>query len=268
MTDLALRPRSATEIIDLAVRLLRRHFVGFFTVALVGLIPNLVVQLLLRTTMMDGDPTTVVSRLGSITRITTPVSIVFGSLMIGSLLAYGDDALRTGTADVARAVSRGAARLATTIGVSILSTLASLIGLALLVVPGVYVSLRLATAMPAAVVEGDGVIAALRRAWARGDGHALHTLRTLLLLFLILLVMFVAIGIVDAVGAALLGGFRSGNAGGVRGFVVISQVLTTLASGVIYPLLTNVLLLLTYDLRVRREGYDVEAMAAALGTAA
>ncbi len=268
MTELALRPRSATEIIDLAVRLLRRHFGALFTIALVGLVPNLIVQIVLVSTIL-ADPVAAADRFGSVAALTAPIGLVFGSLMIGSLLACGDAALRDGTADVGLAIRRGAARIGTVIGVSLLAGLATGVGFVLLVVPGVYVALRLATALPAAVVEGDGVFDALRRAWARSDGHVLHTLKTVLLLMLLYVVFFLVLGVAGAVVGAVVGGTvgAAGGVGAARTTLVVSQVLTTLLAAAVYPLLTNTLLLLAYDLRVRREGYDVEAMANALGAA-
>ena len=85
----------------------------------------------------------------------------------------------------------------------------------------------------------------------------------MLLLALIVVVFGVAVGAMTVV-VALLG---RGSTAGISLFLVASQVIGSLLTTAVYPLLTNTLLLLTYDLRVRREGYDVEAMADALGTA-
>lgn len=267
MTEFALRPRTATEIIDLAVRLLRRHFGAFYTVALVGLVPNLLVQVALLSTT-TGDPTLAVSRFSWGATIAMPISLVFGSLMVGALLVLADEALRAGTTDVRLALSRAATRLGVIIGVSLLASLAAGIGILLLVIPGVYIGIRLATALPAAVVEGEGVIDALQRSWARTEGHALHVLKTFLLLLLLLFVLFIGVSIIGGVGAAVLGGAAGGargGPGGIRAVMLGVQVFTTLVTAALYPVFTNTILVLSYDLRVRREGYDVEAMADALG---
>lgn len=265
MTELALRPRSATEIIDLAVRLLRRHFGAFFTIGLVGAIPILVLQLIFlaigRTDMITGFQQFV--GLGLVSFV---VALVFRSLMIAALLLCADDALRTGQADVGRAIQQGAGRLGIVLAVSVLTSLAIGVGMLLFIVPGVYLALRLATAVPAAAVEGDGVVEAIQRAWARADGHLIHTLKVVLLLFLLYLAFFFGIGLLTGIGGAVTGGVGAGRVGGGTFFVVV-QVVTALLTAALYPLLTNALLLLTYDLRVRREGYDVEVMADALGAA-
>lgn len=265
MTELALRPRSSTEIIDLAVRLLRRHFRPMFTIAVVSVLPGLLVQLgFLLTT--GGN---VAASTGAGAAIGGPANFIVGSLVLAALVNYADDVLRTGAGDVGSAFSRAGQRLPAVLGSSLLSALAILVGFILLVVPGVYAAVRLSTALPAVAVEGAGAVESLRRAWARGEGHVGHTFVTLLLLGLVALVFFVIIGIVatvaGVVGALAVRGGSSGGSGVVT--FVLTQVVTALVTAALYPLYTNTLLLLAYDLRVRREGYDVEAMAAALGTA-
>ncbi len=257
MTDLALRPRSSTEIIDLAVRLVRRHFGAMFAVALVGLVPSLVLQVLFLTTIMRDPTVGGFSRVGWIAVASWPVLLVALVAMLGSLYAAADQGLRTGNVDVRAAVGRGVRRLGVTLGVLILSSLAIGVGFLLLLVPGIYVSLRLATALPAAATEDRGVVETLRRAWARGDGMLIHTFVTMLLMGLVAIVVLIM--------GAVIGGVVSFAAAGRAGTLVVTQVINTLATAAVYPLLTSTLLVLAYDLRVRREAYDVEAMAGALG---
>ncbi|HEY0777543.1 MAG TPA: hypothetical protein VGD56_06225 [Gemmatirosa sp.] len=256
MTDLALRPRSASEIIDLAVRLVRRHFVGFFAIAFVGMLPGFVASALL--VAIGVAP----NGLASAERV---FSFVIATLTVAVLTIYADDALRTDAPEVGPAFARAASRIGVVLGVSLLSFLATMVGVILFIVPGVYIGLRLATAVPAAAVESDGVGDVLRRTWARGDGHVLHTLKVMLVF---LLIVFVFIVIASVVGGVT--GLVAGFAGGLAG-VGVATVLITLAtlvvSAALYPVFTTAVLLLTYDLRVRREGYDVESMAAALGAA-
>lgn len=262
MTELALRPRSATEILDLAVRLLRRHVGALLTIALVGVVPVLIVQLFF-VSMLRGDPTRVLTMFTSYGLLSFLVLLAVRSFMLAALLVGADDALRTGTVDVGSALRRSVPRVGVAIGVSLLASLAIGVGFALLFVPGVYIALRLATALPAAVVEGDGVFEALQRAWKRSEGHLMHSLTTLLLLVLIFAVFSIAVGLVVGIGTAFGGGAaRVGWSG-----VVVAQAIGAILTAAVYPLLTNTLLVLAYDLRVRREGYDVEAMADALGTA-
>jgi hypothetical protein len=263
MTELALRPRSSTEIIDLAVRLLRRHFGAFFTISLVGLVPSLLLQVVILTTVFAGlttDPGSFsFARVGATAFLAYPVVILALTLMLASLYAAGDQALREGTVDVGAAVRRGVRRLGASFGVLILSGLAIGFGFLFLFAPGVYLTVRLATAQPAAATEDVGVVDALRRAWERGEGQWGHTFLTLLLAGLLFFVFLVVAQIVALVGGLAFGGRVA--------TLVVTQVLNTLALAAAYPLLTCAVLVLTYDLRVRREGYDVEAMAAALGTA-
>ncbi len=50
----------------------------------------------------------------------------------------------------------------------------------------------------------------------------------------------------------------------MTGSIVISTILTVVASIVAYPMFAIVEMLLYYDSRVRNEGYDIEMMAEAI----
>jgi hypothetical protein len=79
-------------------------------------------------------------------------------------------------------------------------------------------------------------------------GRKLHILGTLLLAFLIFIVIYFAVAIVAA----------------ATGSPVITTVLTTAASILVYPMFAITEMLLYYDARVRSEGYDIEMMAEGL----
>ena len=57
------------------------------------------------------------------------------------------------------------------IGTALVSTLATIAGLVLLVLPGMWIAARLFAATTAVVVEGRGVVDATRRSWQLSRGH-------------------------------------------------------------------------------------------------
>ncbi|MEJ0065894.1 MAG: hypothetical protein WDM85_11080 [Caulobacteraceae bacterium] len=122
----------------------------------------------------------------------------------GSLLAYreltGGERL-TG----AGAISAGAARFGTMWAIAFISGLATLVGLLLLIVPGVIATVGFMSASTAAMAEGRGSSAALERAWSLGRGSrwrltALLGLGLLCLVGLLVITMVVGI-IMGLVGA-------------------------------------------------------------------
>jgi hypothetical protein len=128
-----------------------------------------------------------------------------------------------------------------------------LVGLALLVVP-VFVFSGLSVATPALVLEDIGAGKAMSRSWALTKGFRLRIVGLLFVVLIVLMIPFLAIG-------AMGGAFQ---AEPTTGSVVLVTVASGLVSLVIGPLLYCVLTLVYYDLRVRKEAFDLEMLAAGL----
>lgn len=136
------------------------------------------------------------------------------------------------------------------------------IGLVMLLVALVavlYFSLKLYFGGLVAVLEDTGAIVALQRSWRLSDGHMLRVLVTISVLWL--MIVF-ARGIVTwpaQLGFVFLGEQMAGVVYAVvQALSVLMQVLTQ-------PLLVTGTVLLYYDLRIRKEGFDLTAMAEAIG---
>jgi hypothetical protein len=130
-----------------------------------------------------------------------------------------------------------------------LQTLVIEIGCLLLCVPGVIWALWLLFTSPAVVLEGLGPWKAFKRSRDIARGYNWRNLGVLLLIFVLLAVVFVIIG----VSFHLLLPQPIGDLG-VRLFIVIFESIAT-------PLIFIVVVLLYYDLRVRKEAYDAAALA-------
>ncbi len=130
-----------------------------------------------------------------------------------------------------------------------------LVGVVLLVLP-VVVASALAVSLPALIVERVSAGAALSRSWALTKGRRLRVAFVIFVLMVILMVPYI--------GLALMFGFAASpdSRGAALLFVVqygISLLLT--------PLLYCVITLLYFDLRVRREAFDLEMLAGQVATA-
>lgn len=130
-----------------------------------------------------------------------------------------------------------------------------LVGLVLMILP-VIVASALAVSLPALIVEHIDAGAALSRSWALTKGRRLRVAFTLFVFLLILMIPYIGIGIFF--------GFAT-TAGGEGGLVVF--VLQYAISLLLTPLLYCVLTLLYFDLRVRREAFDLEMLAGQVATA-
>ena len=141
----------------------------------------------------------------------------------------------------------GFARLGPILVVSILVGLATLIGLIVLIIPGIYIGVRLAVSTQALVVEGRQGTQAMRRSWDLVGGHWWHAAFTVLLAGLLT-------AVVDPVITAPF------KAGAWLAQTVAAAVATTVTLP--YGALVGVLLYL--DLRARKERLDLDTLKANL----
>jgi uncharacterized membrane protein len=88
------------------------------------------------------------------------------------------------------------------LGLIILSNIMIALGLILLIIPGIYVAVRLAIAVPILIAEERG-IGALRESWDRTKGHFWPIFLTLAAIFGPLLIVAVGGGLLEAFGAGL-----------------------------------------------------------------
>ncbi|MHB1526281.1 MAG: glycerophosphoryl diester phosphodiesterase membrane domain-containing protein [Candidatus Dormibacteria bacterium] len=133
----------------------------------------------------------------------------------------------------------------------VLAVLWVLVGL----VAAIVVYVRLVVVTPALVLEGLGPWEAIRRSWKLTSGHAGRAFGVMISLVLVELLIGLALGIVIGVLVGLAGGAQS-TTGMVAGDV------STLVVGVLTaPILASGLTLLYFDLRVRKEAFDLELLA-------
>jgi hypothetical protein len=145
----------------------------------------------------------------------------------------------------------GFARLGPILVVSILVGLATLAGLIVLVIPGIYIGVRLAVSTQALVVEGRRGTQAMRRSWDLVRGHWWHAAFTVLLAGLL----------TEVVNAIITAPF------GASAWVaqaVAAAVATTVTLR--YGALVGVLLYL--GLRARKEPLDLDTLKTDLQTSA
>ncbi len=132
-----------------------------------------------------------------------------------------------------------------------------ILGLPLIVVP-IYVAMRLALVAPSFVIETRGAGAAISRSWALMKGNALKAFAVLFIVgavvALIQLIVTSPIAVVAAMGAV-----RGAEPSGAM--TALFGVLQAITSTLLGPLTSIVVILLYYDMRIRKEGFDLELLA-------
>jgi hypothetical protein len=135
-----------------------------------------------------------------------------------------------------------------------LPQLALVANLLVIVVVGLYVGVRLAVSVPAAVIEGRRWPQALTRSWSLVHGHWGHVVATLVLAWL-------ATGLVGS----LLAGVTAGPSGLLLGDGwLVRTLLQAAVMSLVVPYFLIVWVLLYLDLRARKERLDLDTLKAEL----
>lgn len=269
MPAIEIRPRRATELVDAGFQLMRRFYPQLFTLAAIAMAPSVILRVLYRDAL--SDPTGI-SRNPVPFIVVTLLAMVCSTIADAVLIVTASDGYLEGTVDLSSVLGRGLRKLfyvfLTTIirylllalvGVVLavmipLLTAAHLQVLFLVVIPAAvwalfYVLLRTFAMNQAVLLENANPIAAVGRSVRLSEACAAHVFFTLCLVWLLYIVMYgVALGVAMSFLSRTFAEI-------VAGIVIVA----------IYPLIATVTTLLYYDLRVRKEGFDLEVMSRSLG---
>jgi len=277
------RPMPLPELLDELFRLYRRHFSLIVGVALLVALPGLVWTLVTGTYRLNSAS---YANLFTTTPGSPPafnsqqLSNILGTLALGGLgalilLPFSVGAVYRAVTDVAlgRPATIGSVLRETLarywlllglIGLGILFFIvwfiAEIIGFVLLVLPGlavfcaaVYLGVRWSLTVAAMMAEDIGPIRGLQRSWNLVTGSWWRTLGILLIVTIMQLIitygLFILFGVIAALFAT--GDFQA----------ALVQVGGTLLSALVSPITTIAITLLYFDLRVRKEGLDLDQLA-------
>jgi len=253
-----LRPLSVGEILDTSFSLYRRHFGALATVSLVCTGLPLVLRLFIEAA-------------GGLFMHPTLTLLYLLSLGALSLIATGATVFVVSESYLGRpltareALMRATPYMGRILIAWLLMALVIGMGFLLIVIPGVILAVGLAVAIPAVVLEsGRSASAALSRSWELTRGARWRIFGLGITLFVLLYVPVVAIGglvalLVPRGSAAVFGPASTAT--------IVALAIGGVVQLFIYPLFYCVLTVTYYDLRVRKEGFDLELLASSLQTA-
>ncbi len=250
MVPTSLRPLSVGEILDVSFTLYRRHFATLGTIA--ALCSGIPVLLSLYIEASGGVLANLSLTLAHYVAMTVLSSIataatvfVVSESYLGRPLA-ARDALRRATPYFARLIL-----------CSLLLAIIVGFGVILFLIPGVVLFCGLILAFPSLVLEpASSPTGALSRSWSLTRGSRWRMFALLVTMVLLLYVPLVGL---TAIAAVVL----------PEGRIPLDvDTLTVAVVGVVqmllYPLFYCVLTVAYYDLRVRKEGFDLEVLASTL----
>lgn len=277
------RPMPLPELLDELFRLYRRHFSLIVGISLLVALPGLVWSLVtgiyrlnsasyanLITTSPGAAPTFNSQQLSSL--LGAILLGVLGSLI---LLPFSLGAVYRAVTDVAlgRPATIGSVLRETLaryfpllglVGLFILMfigwIIAEAVGFVLLILPGiavfcaaVYLAVRWSLVVAAMMAEDIGPIRGLGRSWNLVSGSWWRTFGILLIVTILQLIITYGLGILFGLIAALV------TTGDVQ--AAVTQIVGTILNAVVNPITTIAVVLLYFDLRVRKEGLDLDQLA-------
>ena len=229
-------PRSAWQLVRAAFALYQRFPLLFFVLATGVIVPFQVIVL-----AATGAGPLDQSSLGFRVEISL---ILIGWVLIGPLISALHvhavaEVREGGVPRLGPIARRGLGVLPAVAAASIISGLGIALGLVLLVIPGIFLSLRWSVVAQTAAIEDEGWMAALRRSNQLTDGHYGH-----------IFVFLIYVGLITLVPTTLIG----------FGFGHSSTTTASFLVGVFVRIVTSsfsalAAALLYYDLRARREAW-------------
>jgi hypothetical protein len=252
MTGVALRPLSVGEIIDASFQVYRRHFSALATIVLVCSGLPMLIQIYMRNAGGVNWGLTVGYLL---------LALVLGLIATGATVFVVSESYLGRGITAREALARATPFVWPLILASLAMGIVVFIGLILFVLPGLIAVCGLAVTIPALVVESLGPTAAMGRSWALTQGHRLRMLGLFVVIFILLVVPYLAvIGLFGLVAAIV-----SGSAG--VAIALLGVVIAAIVQLLLSPLYQAALVIAYYDLRVRKEGFDLEVLASSLQAA-
>jgi hypothetical protein len=182
--------------------------------------------------------------------------------LVGSVLVTGATVRVVSEAYLGRpplfgdAMRFAGSRFGTIFGAKFLSGFLTVLALFALVIPGIVVACGYSVAAEAAALEAGSSGEALRRSWDLTAGFKWKAFALWIVSVGLILVVYLGAGVLGGVLGRVMGGLDA-----------VLAVFAAAVSLLIYPLISCVFTLFYYDLRVRKEGFDLEVLSRHLGLA-
>jgi hypothetical protein len=252
------RPLGIGEILSTAFRLYQRHWRTLLAIAAVVVVPLTLLQYLFGDWLRTRGEVTSYQQISTATWAVGAAGLVAALAGILMYLVLTGAITRAVAAEVAgedpsveQSYRFGFHRLGSVLLVSVLVGLATIAGLILFIIPGIWIGVRLAVSIEALVVEGRRGTQAMGRSWALVGGHWWHAFGAL-----------VVAGLLTGVVNAVITTPFNNTSWFVQAIAAAVATVITLPYGV----LVGVLLYL--DLRARKENLNLERLRTDLQTSA
>jgi len=258
-------PMTVGQILDRAFRLYRRNFIRFIAIVAVIQVPMFLLSLVVGRMGLTQAQEMATTSEGPATGVSLML-VLAGSLltMFSTSLCNGALLKSISGTYLGQDVTVGGAyrfvlpKLLALVGASIVVTLVVGVGFILLIVPGVIFALMYILTSQVIVLEGRGVFKGMTRSKQLGSGNKG---KIFLLWLLVTIVAVIVQGLFEAAAGLFTGRLEPGSA------MMVKQLFNLTGQTLVMPIYAGAFILLYYDLRIRKEGFDLEMLARSLGAA-
>src|SRR5215469_7037496 len=269
MPQIDLRPLSLGEILDRTFSLYRRHFLLFLGIAAIPNLLTLVVKLVEDFLVLPQKGTATGPLSGGLMAFGVVGAMVFVFVYVvvylfaqgGTIYAVSDLYLGRPTT-ISASLRKMWGQLLNLLGVSILNGMAVIIATIFLIIPGVYLACRLITCVPAALLEDLGARESLERSFALTKDSAW---RSFVIYFLYFAMVYATL-ILFAIPFGFVAVMQGKDPHMLRMAAALMQVGQFCAGVLVTPFFLIATSVFYYDLRVRKEAFDLQLMMQSSGT--
>lgn len=243
------------RVISLTFGVIGRNAPLFFGLAfVVGGIPQMGLQYYQLQTPMIGQPG-VVPDAGSITTyfvflgLYLLVTVLFGGLLNAMLCRAAIEDMNDGRPQLGECFATAIVVLLPLLAIGIVSGVAIVIGLMLFVVPGIYLALGWAVAVPVLVQEREGVFGCLSRSRTLTRGSRWRLFAMFLVVLVVLAVLQAPLGLFAVLGSSI-------------GPAYLAPMISTGISATLSSVFNTAIAAVSYiELRRIREGTSIDELA-------
>lgn len=254
------------DLLDETFRLYRTNFALFAGIVAVVAIPETLINMMFTAARpssfvvnnangaseVDSGALVHTVALGGVSLI---ITLLLSQLIIAALArAISDRYLGREVSVWAAYAGIGVGTFVTLVLALILQGFILFVGFLALLIPGIFFAIRFAFISQVIVLEHTGAWDALSRSWNLVRGSWWRV-------FGILLLVSIFVGIFTSIVSGALAAVLFIGHGGGTTYTVVSQALSGVAGIFVQPIQLGVSVLLYYDLRIRKEGFDLELMA-------
>jgi hypothetical protein len=269
-----MRPLNLGETLDASIKIVRARWKTLATVMLVIALPVQIASVLIISSTTDvyeagsgfsssASNTTYSDEGAYVAGQVALLALSFLSYLLGTVACYRAIAdTYLGRPTSARASLQFAAgRLGPTLWLTIVLVVGLAVGFVALILPGIWLAIAWSVAYPVMLVEGTGGIGALKRSFQLTSGRWWATFGRIAVAYILIMVLSTVAAIVFVAPSAAIVDDTS------FGALVLEHTGDFIVSLLTTPFLAALTTLVYFDLRVRKEGFDLALLAERMGGA-